>query len=139
MKDYGLTILRIVVGIIFLRHFYQHFFVFGPAGLTGYMEKVAKVPAPAIVAWIVLIVGGIGGIMLVLGLFTRWAAAANVLHMLAALVFVKFAQGFLNRGIIVDAAAGRAAGVGYELELLLLAASLALVFMGGGALAIKER
>jgi uncharacterized membrane protein YphA (DoxX/SURF4 family) len=131
--------LRIFVGVIFLRHFYQHFFVFGPAGLTGYMEKVAKVPAPAVVAWIVMIMGGIGGIMLILGLFTRWAAAANVLHMLGALFFVKFAQGFLNKGIIVDAAAGRAASVGYELELLLLAASLALALTGGGALAIKDR
>ncbi len=138
MKDYGPTILRIVVGVIFLRHFYVHVFVFGPAGLTGYMEKVAKLPAPAVFAWIVMIVGGLGGIMLILGLYTRWAAGAEVLHMLAALAFVKFAQGFLVRGIIVDAAAGRAAAVGYELELLLLAASLALVFTGGGALAATK-
>jgi len=138
MKDYGPTILRIVVGVIFLMHFYVHVFILGPARLTGYMATVAKLPAPALVTWIVMIVGGLGGIMLILGLFTRWAAAAEALHMLGALVFVKLAQGFLNRGIIVDAAAGRAAVVGYELELLLFAASLALVCTGGGALAATK-
>ena len=138
MKDFGPTILRIFVGIIFVMDSYQQLFVFTPAGVAGYMEKVAKLPAPAVVASIVMVVGGLGGIMLIVGLWTRMAAAANALHMVGALVTVKLPQGFLLKGIIVDAAAGRAMHAGYEFELLLLGACVALILAGGGALAVTR-
>ncbi|MBI3030537.1 MAG: DoxX family protein [Candidatus Rokubacteria bacterium] len=138
MKDYGPTVLRIFVGVIFVMHLYQQLFVFTPAGVAGYMEKVAKLPAPTVVAWVVMIIGGVGGIMLIVGLWTRVAAAANVVHMVGALVTVKLPQGFLLKGIIVDAAAGRAMHAGYEFELLLLGACVTLILTGGGALAITR-
>ncbi len=138
MKDYGPTVLRIFVGVIFVMHLYQQLFVFTPAGVAGYMEKVAKLPAPAVVAWIVMVVGGLGGIMLIVGLWTRVAAAANALHIVGALVTVKLPQGFLLKGVIVDAGAGRAMHAGYEFELLLLGACVALILAGGGALAISR-
>ncbi len=138
MRDFGPTVLRIFVGVIFVMHLYQHLFVFGPAGVAGYMEKVAKLPAPAVFGWIVMVVEGLGGIMLVMGLWTRGAAAANALHMVGALVTVKLAQGFFLKGIITDAAAGRAVAGGYEFELLLLGACVALILTGGGAVAITR-
>ena len=138
MKDYGPTILRIFLGIIFVMHSYLLLFVFTPAGTANYMAKVAGLPAPALMAWIVILVHGLGGIMLILGVLTRWAAAANAVIMLGALFLVKLPQGFFMKGVIVDAAAGRANAAGYELELLLLGAAVALILAGGGALAISR-
>ena len=138
MKDFGPTILRIFVGVTFVMHSYLPLFVFTPAGTANYMAKVAGLPAPALMAWIVIIIHGVGGIMLILGVLTRWAAAANALIMLGALVLVKLPQGFFMKGVIVDAAAGRANAAGYEFELILFGALVALVLTGGGALAISR-
>jgi len=138
MKDFGPTILRIFVGIIFVMHWYLVVFVFTPAGYVNFMEKVAKLPAPAVIAWFNIVVHGLGGIMLILGLWTRVAAAANAFIMLGALLTVKLAQGFFLKGIITDAAAGRAMAGGYEFELLLLGACVALILTGGGALAVTR-
>ncbi len=133
MRDFGPTVLRIFVGVIFVMHLYQHLFVFGPAGVAGYMEKVAKLPAPAVFGWIVMVVEGLGGMMLVMGLWTRGAAAANALHMVGALVTVKLAQGFF-----LKAPPQGPSAMGYEFELLLLGACVALILTGGGALAITR-
>ena len=138
MKDFGPTVLRIFLGVIFVMHSYLPLVVFTPAGTANYMAKVAGLPAPAVMAWIVILVHGRGGIMLILGLWTRWAAAANAVIMLGALFLVKLAQGFFMKGVIVDAAAGRANAAGYEFELLLFGALVALVLTGGGALAITR-
>ena len=138
MKDFGPTVLRIFLGVIFVMHSYLPLFVFTPAGTANYMAKVAGLPAPAVMAWIVILVHGIGGIMLIIGLWTRIAAAANAVIMLGALFLVKLAQGFFLKGIIVDAAAGRANAAGYEFELILFGGLVALVLTGGGALAITR-
>ncbi|MBI2152723.1 MAG: DoxX family protein [Candidatus Rokubacteria bacterium] len=135
MKDYGPTVLRIFVGVIFVLHSYLALFVFTPAGYAGFIEKVAKLPIPVVIAWFNIIVHGIGGIMMILGVLTRWAAAGNALIMIGALLTVKLPQGFFLKGVIVDAAAGRAVAAGYEFELILLGALVALVLTGGGALA----
>jgi putative oxidoreductase len=82
-------------------------------------------------AWIVIVVHSLGGIMLVVGLWTRVGAAANAVIMLGAVLKVHLPQGFFTKVI-----GGQPAG--YELPLLLLGASVALILTGGGALAITR-
>jgi putative oxidoreductase len=65
----------------------------------------------------------------VLGIYTRWAALANVPVMLGALVFVHLKNGFW---------AHHQPEAGYEYVLVLLVATVAAAMIGGGALSLKR-
>lgn len=130
MKDFGATILRVIVGVTYVMHAYLSLVVFTPTGAAEAM-RAAGLPVPVLMAWIVIVVHGLGGIMFVVGLWTRVAAAANAVIMLGAILTVHLPQGFFTRVI-----GGQPAG--YEFPLLLLGASGALILTGGGALAITR-
>jgi len=84
------------------------------------------IPLPVISSAVVILVEFLGGIALILGLATRWAALLLAIDMAGAIFFVHFKGGFyVNHG-------------GYEYALSLLAACLALTFSGAGALAIDS-
>lgn len=137
MRPYGITLLRLAVGAIFLMHAYLAVAVTGPHGTASFMGRVASLPHPILMAWAVVAAHGLGGLLLVLGAFTRWAAALNAAVMAVALVRVHLDQGFFLTARIVDPAAGRAIVAGYEYVLLLLVSTVALVFLGSGPLALR--
>jgi putative oxidoreductase len=134
MIPYGATVLRVVLGAIFLMHAYLALVVFTPAGTAAYNAKLG-IPLPAVAAWFTILAHGIGGIMLILGLWTRFAAAANLIVMLGALFFVHLNQGFFIQGVLVD---GKPQAAGYEYVLTLVGASIAQILLGGGALALTR-
>jgi putative oxidoreductase len=86
-----------------------------------------------------ILVHSIGGILLILGLWTRWAAAAQLPIMASALFLHHLKQGFFLTGVVVDPGKGVAIAAGYEYTLLVLAATVTLVLAGGGALAVDRR
>ena len=124
-KQWGLTILRVVVGIVFLMHGGQKLFVFHLSGTIGFFTHVG-IPLPAISAVAVTFVEFLGGIALILGLLTQWAAALLAIDMLGAIVLVHLRNGFF----ITPAA------IGFEYALTLLAANIALALAGPGAAAV---
>jgi putative oxidoreductase len=125
MASYGAMLLRLVLGIVYIMHAYLAVVVLGPAGMIDYQVKNG-IPFPEIGAWYLILAHGLGGICLALGLFTRWAALANVPVMLGALLFVHLKSGFwAHKG-------------GYEYVLVLLVATLAVAMIGGGALSLKR-
>ena len=65
----------------------------------------------------------LGGIALVIGLLTRWAAALNGFDMIVAILLVHLKNGFLKPG-------------GFEHPLTMLAACIALVMLGPGAASV---
>jgi len=73
LQPWGLTVLRVVVGAVFLMHVCQKLFVFGFHGVAGFLGPL-RVPAPAVFAVVLTLVEFVGGALLILGLFTRWAA-----------------------------------------------------------------
>jgi putative oxidoreductase len=65
----------------------------------------------------------VGGILLVLGLLTRLSAFANLVNMIVAVTLVHWHGGLLGSG-------------GYQFPLSLAAIAFALVFYGGGPIAL---
>ena len=78
MASYGAMLLRLILGIVYITHAYLALVINGPAGMVSYNVK-AGIPFPEIATWYLILAHGLGGILLVLGIFTRWAALANVL------------------------------------------------------------
>ena len=125
MAPYGAMLLRLILGIVYVMHAYLALVVFGPAGMIDYQVKNG-VLFPEIATWYLILAHGLGGIFLVLGIFPRWAALANVPAMLGAIFFVHLKSGFwAHKG-------------GYEYALVLLVASVAVAMIGGGALTLRR-
>lgn len=122
LQGWGITILRVVVGIVFLVHGGQKLFVWGFGGVAAFMAKVG-IPAPMLAAIAVTLVELLGGLALVLGLYTRWVAVPLAIDMAVAILVVHLPAGFF----LPD---------GYEFPLTLLAASVALALLGSGKAAV---
>ena len=140
LEPWGIMLLRVTLGVIFVMHGYLGLWVIGPAGIGGYTIGMGYPPALATaLAWYLIVAHLGGGALLVLGLWTRWAALAQVPIMASATFLHHWKQGFFLRGLILDATRGQAIAGGYEFTLLILVATVALVFLGGGALALDGR
>jgi putative oxidoreductase len=134
MTQYGPTVLRLFLGVTFVMHAYLALFVFTPTGTAAYNAEKG-IPLPAVAAWFLILAHGLGGIMMIVGLWTRWAALANLVVMLGALVFVHLNQGYFVRGVLEG---GRPQAAGFEYVLVLVGATIAQALLGGGALALKR-
>jgi len=121
----GLTILRIVIGIVFIVHGAQKLFVFGIGGVTAGFAQM-HIPLPMIAAPVVAIVEFVGGIALVAGFFTRIAAILLAIDMLGAIVFVHGRNGFFLP-------------MGFEFAFSLLGACVALAVAGAGEYSVDNR
>ncbi|WP_110515076.1 DoxX family protein [Herpetosiphon llansteffanensis] len=123
---FGIAILRIVVGFIFFMHGWDKFTGEGGLdGTSGFLGSLG-IPAPYFMAILLIATELIGGIMLILGLFTRYVAVAEAIAMVVALVTVHLENGFSSQN------------GGYEYVLALIGASLALVLLGSGSLALDN-
>lgn len=125
VQGWGLAILRVVVGAVFFVHGFQKLFLMGFGGVADMMEGIG-VPAPGLFAVVVTLVELLGGLALILGLFTRLAAVSLAVDMLVATLTVHMPNGFsVQNG-------------GYEFTLVLLAASVALAVAGPGEAALDR-
>ena len=139
-QQYGITLLRLMLGVIYVMHGYLGLVVLGPGTLGAYIIRMGYPAAYApVLAWCGILAHTVGGLFLILGLWTRWVALAQVPIMASVVFLLHLKQGFFMKGIILDAAAGRAIAGGYEFPLLVLVATLVLVLLGGGALALDGR
>ncbi|WP_397456130.1 DoxX family protein [Pseudomonas versuta] len=124
---YGLTVLRVFVGIIFAAHGSQKLFGwFGGGGLAGtaqWMESIGLTPGTLMA----LLSGGtefFAGLALIVGLLTRPAALGLSFTLLVAIFSVH-----IHNGLFM-------ANNGYEFALALLGGTVAVLLEGAGKLSI---
>ena len=139
MSPLGATVLRIMLGVVYIAHGYYAYDVITSDALSAMITKRFGLPVGDFATIYLLGAHFVGGVMLILGIFTRWAAMANLPIMMAAVLLFHADQGFFLRGVIVDAARGKAEVAGYEYALFVLAATLAQCFLGAGALGLTKR
>ena len=128
IAPYSIPLLRILVGITFLLTGLPK--IAGLAGFTGFVASLG-LPLPGFIAVIVAVMEVFGGLLLIVGLGTRWISLWYVFEMIVTTLLVKMP----NVGFI--AAQGKP-GVGAELDLLLLASALVLLTHGSGRLSIEQ-
>ena len=122
---WGITALRVIVGIIFLMHGWEKLYVMGIPATTEFFGELG-VPAPMVAAAAIGALEVIGGLALIGGLLTRLVAIPLALDMATAIILVHLPMGFF------------AADGGFELALLLLVSAVALVLSGSGACALDS-
>lgn len=121
---YGLFLLRVTLGLLFLAHAGLKIFVFTPAGTAQFF---ASLGLPGVLAYLTIAVEVIGGVALILGVMTRVAALVLVPVLLGAIVTVHGPAGFFFTN----------AGGGWEYLALWIVALVALALAGDGAYALR--
>jgi putative oxidoreductase len=127
LAPYVPTVLRILVGLIFLLHGLPKWQ--GLDGFAGFLGTLG-VPLPGVFAFLVALLETGGGLLLILGLGTRWVALLFVIEMILTTLLVKVNVGFISPTATP--------GVGAELDLLLLVCAFALAVLGSGPLSVEQ-
>lgn len=126
-ESWGLLVLRLVTGTIFIVHGLPKFGLGGDRGLeelAGWLGSIG-IPLPMLNAIMLASSEAIGGAMLIIGFFTRFAAATQVIAMLVAVFMVHYSHGLAGEG-------------GYEFALLLGAGAFVLMMDGAGRLSLDR-
>jgi putative oxidoreductase len=97
MLPIAATLARVVVGVMFLMHVSVKFKIGAAAVAANILAKNGIEPA-LMWAYVIMFLEVVGGICLIVGLFTRFFAAALAIEMLIALVAVHFAKGYAAGG-----------------------------------------
>ena len=121
----AITLVRLIVGVVFLVHGSQKLFSIGLPGITGFFTQIG-IPLPGIAAPVVAFVEFLGGIALILGIFTRIAAILLAIDMCGAILFVHGKNGFFLPN-------------GFEYALTMLVANIAIAIGGPGGYAVESR
>ncbi len=126
----GYPIIRIFTGLMMMPHGAQKLFgMFGGGGLggtAGFFSKVGLEPA-FFLATLVGCVEFIGGALLAIGLFTRFAAAAITILLLVVVFYLKMSKGFFSYN------------GGYEHELLWALVVFGIFLYGSGKLSVDAK
>lgn len=122
---YSALLLRVSMGVLFIVHgLYLKVFVFTMAGTSGFF---ASLGLPGWFGWIVLLYETIGGLALILGVYTRWAAAFLGVHLLFAAWLGHGGNGWM---FAVE-------GGGWEYPVFWAVVCFALALLGDGAHALR--
>ena len=121
---YGVTMLRVGLGLMWIAHALLKWLVFGLPGTAAFF---AGLGFPGVLAYPVFAAELLGGLALVLGLYARQVALALLPIMLVAL-WVHLPNGWVHTS----------PGGGWEYPAFLVLASVALWLMGDGALAVRR-
>ena len=136
-RRWALLPLRLVVGFGFLAHGLAKWDR-GPENFGRLLHHIG-VPLPTATAWIVTLVEVLGGLAILVGIFVAVASVPLIISMLVAMVSVHLPYGFSSVRTVGLTGSGPVFGPpGYEINLLYIAALLALAVLGPGPLAVPH-
>ena len=121
---YGIALLRVSLGVLFLAHVGLKIFVFTIPGFVGYF---ASLGLPALAAYAVIALELLGGIALVFGVYAPWVAVPLAAEMLGTIVMVHGHNGWL----FTDK------GGGWEYPAFWMISLVVLTLLGDGAFALR--
>ena len=114
-KDWASMPIRLLLAFVFIQQGWGK--ITGLSGAAGFFESIG-IPLAIVAATVVAVVELAGGIAVLLGWYTRYAASALAFVMVVAIIFVP--SGYAQAGVA-------------------LIASLSLMFSGAGHLSIDNR
>ena len=117
----ALLALRVALGAVMIAHGAQKAF----GGMPRFMGMLQSMGIPPILAYLTTAAELGGGILLVLGLFTRVAALSILIDMCVAIAKVHFKNGLKGPG-------------GYEFPMMCGIVAFALIFLGAGPISLDE-
>ena len=94
---WAVLILQVFLGVVFALHGAQKLFgAFGGSGVPGFITTIQRLGfTPSdFWAWVVIITEFFGGLSILVGLLTRFWAAALIIEMTVAIIKVNWARGF---------------------------------------------
>jgi putative oxidoreductase len=127
LAEFAPPVVRLIVGVIMAAHGLQKLLE-GPANFGGFLAQLG-VPAPTLMGYVVTLVELGGGILLIIGLFSRLAALLLTINLGVAIVLVKVNVGFLSP---------ESGGAGAELDLALIAGFLVILLAGAGRISLDH-
>jgi len=121
---FGLLVLRIALGAVFIAHGGQKLFM---AGFSGTAEMLAKmgIPGSGVVGPLLAVVEPLAGVGVLLGLLTRLSGLAIAIDMFSAIMLFHRHNGFYIP-------------IGIEFVMMNCAAGFALAALGGGPFSIDH-
>jgi putative oxidoreductase len=120
---YGLALLRVSLGVMFVAHAGLKYFVFTMPGFAGFLGSVGL---PSLLAWPILLAELAGGVLLIVGFQARLVSLALLPILLGALV-IHWPNGWLFT----------AKNGGWEYPAFLVMAQITHILAGDGAFALK--
>ena len=120
MQPLALLVLRLVLGAIMIAHGSDK--VFG-GGIHHHVETVSRLHLPGWMAYLSAAAEFGGGILVVLGAFTRFAALCICIDMLVAIFGVHLKNGFTGQG-------------NYQFTMALAAIAFSLTLTGAGPISL---
>ena len=121
LQPLALLVMRISLGVIMVAHGYQNTF----RHLHDHVHMVASLGLPAWLGYVSSLTELLGGLLILVGFFTRPAAFAVCIDLIVAIWKVHWHNGLM-------------AEHGYEFPLAIATIAFALIFFGGGQFAIDH-
>lgn len=121
---FGLLVLRVALGLVFVIHGGQKMFVMGPSGTGGMLGQMG-IPGASLIGPVLSVVEPLAGAAMVLGLLTRVAALAVATDMVGALLLFHVKHGFF-------------VPIGIEFPMMLGASAVALLALGAGPFSVDR-
>lgn len=121
LQPLALLVMRLTAGLIMVAHGYQNTF----RHLHDHVQMVASLGLPAWLGYVSSFAELLGGLLILVGFFTRPAAVAICIDLVVAIWKVHWHNGLMGDH-------------GYEFPLAVATIAFALIFFGGGQIAIDH-
>lgn len=115
----GILAIRLALALVFIAHGWQKFVNLEQTG--NFFDSLGL---PMLMVYVVALVELLGGLAMLLGIWTKIAGWLLAINMLFAIILVKLSKGFLG---------------GYEFELTLLLSALGVSFMNPGKFSMGKK